>query len=292
VPGNYTVTVGVMDDDGGVTIGEPTVLVKNTADLILTKTVNPDPASVGEHMTYTMIVTNQGPDLARNVILMDILPANVEIVSATPADTSRNPLPPEIYNYGLTDADAVMADGVINWFLGDVPAGQTYRVDLVVKTHQQGPIKNIAIVMSDELDPNIENNRAEVVSTVGWLPDGPDLQAQTVTLDTVCKQGKNGAKCTASMRVLVANRGNQTANSFVYSVYLSNDNHLSPDDMKLFTKRVKKMAPLQVKWQQQKIQTPPGFTTTGKFLIAVVDEGNLVFEGNETNNILVNGPLP
>ena len=131
-----------------------------------------------------------------------------------------------------------------------------------------------------------------MTTTIGWLPDGPDLQCEAVTLDTVCKITKAGPVCTMKLWALVGNRGTQMANASIYSVYLSVDNKLSPDDMKLFTKRVSKLKPLQTKGQRQNITTPAGFTSTGKFLIVVVDEGNLVFEGNETNNILVNGPLP
>jgi uncharacterized repeat protein (TIGR01451 family) len=271
-PGFYTVTVGVMDDDTGADIKTPSITVRNTADLILTKTANPDPASVGELVTYTMIVTNNGPDTARNVILMDTIPSNVDVISSNPPH--------------------IPADGVLNWFLGDMPSGQTYRIDLVVKTRQQGPVHNIATVISDELDPVMANNTASVTTTIGWLPDGPDLQAEAVTLDTACKITKYGPVCKMKLWALVANRGTQMANANVYSAYLSVDNHLSPDDMKLFTKRFPKLKPGQVKGQHQTIKTPAGFTSTGKFLIVVLDEGNLVFEGNETNNLIVNGPMP
>lgn len=271
-PGFYTVTVGVMDDDTGIAVQTPSINVRNTADLILTKTANPDPASVGELLTYTMIVTNNGPDLARNVILMDTIPSNVDVISANPP--------------------MVQADGVLNWFLGDMPAGQTYRIDLVVKTRQQGPIHNIAKVISDELDPVEANNVASVTTTIGWLPDGPDLQVQDVTLDSRCRMTKFGVACTMEVWALIANRGNRPANASVYSAYLSVDNQLSSDDIKLFTKRIAKMKPLQVKPRRYKYKAPYGMTSTGKFLILVVDEGNLVFEANETNNVTVIGPLP
>jgi len=62
--------------------------------------------------------------------------------------------------------------------------------------------------------------------------------------------------------------------------------------MKLKTKRFSKLKTGKVRGQKQKIKTPPGYTTTGKFMIVVLDEGNLVFEGNETNNLIIYGPLP
>ncbi len=74
---------------------------------------------------------------------------------------------------------------------------------------------------------------------------------------------------------------------------LSNDAifHAS-QDLHLKTKRFPALFPGPVGAQNQSIKTPPGFTTTGKFMIVVLDEGNIVFEGNETNNYLVIGPLP
>jgi len=273
VPGSYTVTVTVQDDDGGIITITPPILVRNTADLILTKTANPDPASVGELLTYTMTVTNFGPDMAHNVILMDTLPTNVAVTSSTPS--------------------MVVADGVCNWFLGDMPAGQTYRIDLIVKTLQQGPITNVATVVSNDLDPVMANNTASVTTTIGWLPDGPDLMSEAVTVDVICKLKKKGPKCTMKLRALVANRGTEDANSCIYSVYLSDDNIFSPtQDMKLKTKRFGKLKTGKVRAQHQNIRTPHGYTTTGKFMIVVLDEGNLVFEGNETNNLIIYGPLP
>lgn len=275
-PGVYTVTVTVTDDDGGVTIITPTVDVKNTANLSLIKNANPDPAAVGELITYTMIVTNHGPDVAHNVILMDTLPTNVEFTSSTPAAPWMVP-----------------ADGVYNWFLGDIGIGQTIRVDLQVRATQQGPVTNWAKVISDDLDPDQANNEASVTVTVGWLPDGPDLKAEAVRVNTVCKMTKKGPRCTLQLWALVANRGNERANSSIYSVYLSDDAIFSPHlDMKLKTKRFKSLNPGEVHAQNQKIKTPAGYTTTGKFMIIVIDEGNLVFEGDETNNLVIYGPLP
>jgi uncharacterized repeat protein (TIGR01451 family) len=273
VPGNYPVTVTATDDDTGVARVVANVGVHTTADLVLLKTVNPDPAAVGELVTYTMIVTNNGPDTAHNVILMDTTPSNVQVTSSTPT--------------------AVEADGIQNWFLGDLASGQSIRVDLVAKTIQQGPVTNVATVVSDDYDPNIENNPSQVSTTIGPLPDLPDLQAQFVKLNTFCKSTKKGPKCTMDLWALVANRGTQRANSCTLTVYLSNDSIWDPNsDMKLKVKRFRSLNPGAVEAQHQKITTPAGYMTSGKFLILVMDEGNLVFEGDETNNVAVYGPMP
>ena len=53
------------------------------ADLSLIHTDDPDPVPVGETLTYTLVVTNNGPSRATSVVLTDTLPANVAFGSAT-----------------------------------------------------------------------------------------------------------------------------------------------------------------------------------------------------------------
>ena len=58
------------------------------ANLSVTKTDSPDPIIVGENLTYTLVVINDGPDESTGVLLTDNLPDNVEFVSATPTQGS------------------------------------------------------------------------------------------------------------------------------------------------------------------------------------------------------------
>ena len=53
------------------------------ADLSIQKTDSPDPVRAGQQLTYTLLVTNQGPSSASNVTVMDTLPAGVTLVSAS-----------------------------------------------------------------------------------------------------------------------------------------------------------------------------------------------------------------
>lgn len=47
------------------------------ADLGITKTDSPDPVIAGNMLTYTVVVTNSGPDIATDVTVVDTLPASV-----------------------------------------------------------------------------------------------------------------------------------------------------------------------------------------------------------------------
>jgi uncharacterized repeat protein (TIGR01451 family) len=72
------------------------------ADLEISKADSPDPVTVGDNLTYTITVTNNGPDAAANVVVTDTLPSGVTFVSASPG--------------------CVHAAGVVTCNLGTIPA--------------------------------------------------------------------------------------------------------------------------------------------------------------------------
>src|SRR5205814_5040495 len=52
-----------------------------SADLSLSTSVTPAPPITGTNFTYTIIVTNRGPDAATNVTMIDVLPTDVSFAS-------------------------------------------------------------------------------------------------------------------------------------------------------------------------------------------------------------------
>src|ERR1700730_4344906 len=50
------------------------------ADLSVTKVDTPDPVNTGSNLTYTITVTNNGPDAAANASWSDTLPAGTTLV--------------------------------------------------------------------------------------------------------------------------------------------------------------------------------------------------------------------
>ncbi len=115
------------------------------ADLSITKTDSHDPVAVGDNLTYTLIVTNNGPDNATSVNVTDTLPAGlIHLSSNTSAGT------------------ALYASGNVTWNIGDLASGDNATLEIIcgVTLLACGPLKNTAVVDGNETDPNPENNIA------------------------------------------------------------------------------------------------------------------------------------
>jgi len=138
-PREFTSGTVYIDLDAG--------MYREQADLSIAKTVNPNPVTVGEEVTYTIIVRNNGPDTARNVRVTDILPGGVEFMDYTAAAGTYDP-----------------ATGI--WTIGDLENGQIATLTVKAKAMRTGIFNNVAVVSSDTYDPDMENNEATASLTV------------------------------------------------------------------------------------------------------------------------------
>src|SRR5436190_17239914 len=118
------------------------------ADLSITKTDSPDPVVAGSNLTYTIKVQNPAASLgpATNVVVTDNLPSGVDFVSATGGTCQKS-------------------GGTVTCNLGQVNAGSTATVTIVVKTKKEGTLSNTASVSSPE-DIVLSNNSATATTTV------------------------------------------------------------------------------------------------------------------------------
>ena len=130
-----------------------------SADLSVTKTDSPDPVVVGQNLTYTITVTNNGPDPATGVILTDDLPDSAAFVSASP------------------QCMYIQANHTVVCSLGTLTSGATATVTIVVRPLQGGTITNTASVSAVEMDPNAANNTATESTTVHGPPNPPEPPA-------------------------------------------------------------------------------------------------------------------
>ncbi len=164
----------------------PTCIVGLPADVSITKSDAPDPVSPGSPLTYTLTVTNHGPNDATGVTVMDTLPAGVTLVSAIPSQGTCT---------GLSCDLGTLANG----------ASATVTVTVTVDaTTPAGTITNTASVSANEDDPDAANNTASTSTQVAIISadlaitksDSPDPVTPgsnlTYTL-TVTNNGPNDA---------------------------------------------------------------------------------------------------
>ena len=117
-------------------------------------------------MTYSLTVSNNGPQTATNVVLTDTLPVGALFISATTGCTH--------------------SAGVVTCALGTLVNGASSLVNIVIRLPSAGTAINNASVVSDVPDPNSANNTdsdtsmvAAVVAVVdeGDIPTLPEWGA-------------------------------------------------------------------------------------------------------------------
>jgi uncharacterized repeat protein (TIGR01451 family) len=118
--------------------------LEDLSDLSLTKTGEPDYVYAGEPLAYTLVVTNNGPYDASDVILTDTLPLNAAFSSFSATQGACE---------NLVSGDVVCE-------LGIIPNDSTVDVTLWVTATLGGTLDNTAVVNSGTFDPYPDNNTA------------------------------------------------------------------------------------------------------------------------------------
>jgi uncharacterized repeat protein (TIGR01451 family) len=127
-------------------------------DLAIEKTADVETVTVGGTLTYTITVTNAGPDTATGVEVTDPMPTGLTFVSA-------------VSTLGSCQFDA----GTVSCAIGDLPKDEIAEITLVV---QVGPAAgsplNTATVTANEAEVDTDNNVASsatvMVAGDGSLP--------------------------------------------------------------------------------------------------------------------------
>ena len=135
---------GIDDDDEVVVQVDPAV-----ADLVLAKVASDAAPALGELVTFTVTVTNDGPDAASDIEVSDVLPAGLiyEAASIAGGDTRDD-----------------LGDPTLVWTIASLAAGDTtdltYNVVVTAVTRRAGG-----------LDPTAFVNLAEITGSATWDPD-------------------------------------------------------------------------------------------------------------------------
>jgi uncharacterized repeat protein (TIGR01451 family) len=133
-------------------------------DISVSKTDSPDPVTVGNNLTYTITVSNNGPETATGVILTDTLPSSVTYVSAT-----------------STLGSCSESGNTVTCNIGTLSNGASATVTIVVTPITAGTITNNATVTCNETDSNPSNNTATATTTVNTSPTGCSSWAEVIS---------------------------------------------------------------------------------------------------------------
>jgi uncharacterized repeat protein (TIGR01451 family) len=133
--------------------GPATVEFAANADMQITKTAAPSPAVPGNNVTFTLHVTNAGPDPAQDVVVSDPVPAPLSFVSAT--------------------APCTLVAGAVTCSLGTMNKGDVRDLTIVehLPSSATDGVVNVATVSSPTPDPNPNNNSATAAVPLGPMAD-------------------------------------------------------------------------------------------------------------------------
>lgn len=112
------------------------------ADLSVIKLINNSNPNYDDLIKWTIIVSNNGPNMATGVIVNDLLPKSVEYISSYLSKGFYNPV------NGICD-------------VGNLNAGEKLQLNIVSKIVKTGDITNVVNVKGNEKDSNLTNNHFE-----------------------------------------------------------------------------------------------------------------------------------
>ena len=126
--------------------------IQSVSDLAVVATAQTSSALVGQPITYTITVTNQGPADEPDAVLSGALPAGMVMDSLT---WTQGGAP--TFNQGILTAD-----------LGPLPANATATVTLIASAGatDTGPLTAAFTVQGQNIDPDPSNNTAQVTVNV------------------------------------------------------------------------------------------------------------------------------
>jgi uncharacterized repeat protein (TIGR01451 family) len=173
------------------------------ADLAVTNSASPSVVLPGGTITYTQMVTNNGPFDAVNGVFSEAIPANTTFQSiVTPTGwTCTTPAVGATGNISCTNPDFANAGSSTFTVAVQVNAGTTGGTQIV----------DVANIISGTSDPNLTNNSATATTTVG-VTGNADLAVTNTSSAPTTVAGSN-----VTMTAKVTNLGPSTATSVVFT---------------------------------------------------------------------------
>ena len=138
------------------------------ADVAALKCVSSQDKFTDTNYTYTIAVTNDGPQKATGVVVTDTLPTTVRLVSAT------------------STLGACSGTNTVTCNLGDIGKGDLAIITLVVKPDTPGTIINSASVSATTADPNPANNSSSVTTYAAAPPKAVQFSSEVYSVRKAC----------------------------------------------------------------------------------------------------------
>lgn len=178
------VTSTTFDKNSANNNSTTTTAITPSADLSVIKTNAPKEVAPSGTITYTVTISNNGPDAAENVTVTDTIPANTTLVSTRV--TAGNGWTPNSSARATGAGDVVFSKPTVS-------RGETAVFEIVVSVNESTPastvINNTATVRSTTTDPNSDNNAA-TTPTIVKVPAADLSITKTDTPDPVAA-GRN-----------------------------------------------------------------------------------------------------
>ena len=168
-PGSYSLNVNTTSGNLQHT-GAVQLFVSGTAsaNLAISKTASPNPATSQAGLTYRIVVTNNGPSPATNVIVNDPLPVGPVFGSVIPTQGTCG---------GTT---------TVSCNLGSIANGSVAIVNITITPQTPGQLSNTASVAGTETDPDTNDNSAPIQTTVNApAASGPAMLDPNLSVKTV-----------------------------------------------------------------------------------------------------------
>ncbi|MDX1945543.1 MAG: DUF11 domain-containing protein [Pirellulaceae bacterium] len=185
------------DDGAGDDFASATVDVPNLADLSLTNVPSSATPNLGTDVTFTVTVTNGGPDIANSVVVRDQLPTGLTFVSKNPSQ-------------GTYDETT----GI--WTVGNIAASGTATLTIVATVNSTAALSTTAEITASgtpDSDSTPNNNLAteddQATATID-APAAADLSVTNVPSNATPNLGAN-----VTFTVTVTNSGPDAATGVV-----------------------------------------------------------------------------
>lgn len=134
------------------------------ADPAVSKEANRSEAALGDEISFTITVTNEGNDTAQGVIVEDALPGYLQLIAAS-----------------VDKGQAVTNGNTAGLWIGDVAPGEVVRGEItarVVAVPEGGEGVNVAVLRSNNSTDRVSNNRASARVRISAPAPTPDPAGQ------------------------------------------------------------------------------------------------------------------